>query len=310
MRRSATLVLMVLAAAMVLGAAPAPRPVAMVTDLVGRATDASGPSELLIQSRLRPGDRLRLAAGSWARVVFLQGAAGGRLERLTGPCTVEVGAAGMRLLSGAATALVVERQPVRAALVPGSNLGRMAGSVVRGSGNMIASTMRPAVEQGPPRFTFETLFQGPYTISVWDGDRELWSQQTEGTALDYGGPALNQDHTYVWTVRVADELQMRASFRLLSPQASQRLAEADALAREGLAAAPDDPTPAVLMLTLYKEALLLEEAASWAAELARLRPDDPGLHDTLSDLLYSLGRYEEARAEADRAAELYQKRGR
>lgn len=274
------------------------RPVAMVTDLVGKATLEREPvAALRIQSLLREGDRIRLASGAWARLVFMEG---GRLERLSGPCLLRVEAGGARVLEGPATAVRVERTPVRPALVPGRNLDRMAGYATRG---VVEPTMDPVVE-GTPRFTWQSVLPGPFEVMVTKRGHLVWSGRTADRALEYSGPPLEQDVTYDWYVSVSDEGGGQGIFRIVSGETRQRLKEADRQAREMLQADPDDPTPAVLVMTLYTESLLWQPAEEWAREAVRRRPEDPDLRATLAELLHALGRHDEARVESDRAWEL------
>ena len=287
MRRLIALLLILLACALPGWAEVPASPTAMVTDLVGRAADKQG-RPLRIQALLRTGDQVRLEAGGRMRLVFMQGAAAGRLECLSGPCLVEVGPAGARLLQGKAGAVQVERQPLKPAMVPGGDLSRMAGLVTR---NPIKLTMRRAME-GAPRFSWACFLPGLFTVSVLDGDRVVWSTKTEKMDLAYAGPALREDYTYSVRVELAEEdgpevgseTGQQARFRIVSREVRQRLAEAEIQARKMAKAEPGDPTPAVLMMALYLDNLMLEEATPWAREAARLRPEEPGLRDTLLEL--------------------------
>ena len=77
------------------------KPVAMVTDLQGKATmaaEAKTPS-LSILSELKPGARVQLEAGARATVVYLES---GQEYQMTGPAEVQFGADHPQAIKGAA----------------------------------------------------------------------------------------------------------------------------------------------------------------------------------------------------------------
>lgn len=263
------LLFLVLLALVLPAAVHAAAPVAMVTDVQGSVPGAS------LGRSLEEGTTLVLGEGSRLRLIFMRGASQGRREVVKGPATVKVGVSGSSV--SPAGALVVEKAAAPRALVPTRGLQRIGGSVER---DALRLALLPTI--GPVRFAWKPSTPGESTVRVLDGARVVWEKQTPRRVLDYAGPALVPDRAYTWTVVHEGVTAKPRPFRVVSEAAREKLAEARKQATA--LAGPDDPTPHLLMMSLYLDQDMLAEAASEARAALEIRPD-PALREDLVKLL-------------------------
>lgn len=269
------------------GAASPSDAVALVTDVSGPARVTRGKVEFaaMLGQSLREGDLVDVKDGSTVKLILMRGPAAGRQEALKGPCAARLGSSGAVLVRGPASARSVLQKETSAPLVPRGGIERMAGRTLR-------SELRPRMDwasPGTPRWRWAEDVRGPFLLTVWEGDRLVWEERTDGHELVYRGPKLREDVTYRWEFSRDDPWATPFFAPMRVPSRASR-ATVEAARRACEAMDPDDPARHVLLLDLYLEHMLLEEAADEAREALRLRPGDPNLEHTLTEILYLLGR--------------------
>jgi hypothetical protein len=250
---------------------------------------------------LEPDDVVELKSGATAHLSFFKG---GHVAIAKGPTKLKMTSEGSMLLSGT--------QPQRknrdgSTIVPaGANLERMAGTLLFSKG---------LPEKGSPICGFARTWTSnpvirwsdgtpPFQITVFDQMGEtVWSATTDSRSLPYAGPELTPDKDYTAQIQ-SRELTNSGNFRLLSKETQDKISITKQWAEDLLAKEPNDPTPLVLLMTLYNENEMLDEAIALAQKGTNLFPNDAGIHIALANLLDYVDRYEEAREPRRRAEEL------
>jgi len=107
------------------------------------------------------------------------------------------------------------------------------------------------------RFSWDTQLPGPYWIRVFTAreghvDKVLWSARTNATSINYAGPELEKDKSYVWQV-AADRTLSSARFRVYSGGALDSLQRAETDLQKWGAAHPEDPAVYVLKALMYDQ---------------------------------------------------------
>lgn len=260
---------------------------AMITDLVGTARLAGQPVKTL--QVLSNGAEVEVSAKARISLIFFGDS---HMETLTGPCRFQIAPKETRLLAGEPGQRLT--LPPTAMRLPsrGERAETMGGTVQRSEKSRL--TM-PRTLTAPPVFTWEGF---PEPMTVWltrpgQATEVLWKSEPSSGGVVYTGPPLLEDVVYVWELRPVEPDFSEAPWKrfVLLSQASQELIRA---AEAELGRAPEDDVVArVLMMQVYADHLMLEEALGAARSALALRPDDAGLKAGLNRLLRELGHPEE-----------------
>lgn len=253
---------------------------------------------------LEPNDIVELKAGAVAHFSFLKD---GHITVAKGPVKLQVEKAGAKLLSG--TPPEKRRRDGRTIVPAGANLERMAGQ-------LLFSKYPP--KEGSPLCDFDHLWTinpvlswtsgtPPFKITVFDPEgKAVWSATTNARSLPYAGPALTPDQNYTAEVSskapeqndtaefLSEPLMSSANFRIVSKATLDKISATERWVDDALMKRPDDLTPLVVLMALYNENEMLEEAIVVARKGVKIRPNDPGINFALANLLGIVERHEEA----------------
>ncbi len=252
----------------------------MITRLEGSAVMVVDSRKLLAQplENLPPKSLLELRGGSKLTVVYF---ASGIQEEYTGPALVGVGLNRGKVFYG--------EESARSVVSSGSALIRAVDPAALPE-KVDFGPVQVRLKFGTTTFEWETGIPGPYHLTVFLPARGktprsvVWSQSTPEKSSDYTGPELNPEVTYVVVVDGAGREKVAANlFRLHEGSVEMFQAarqEADTMA----AARPDDPTPHVLLSTLYTQHGRLEEAADAMGRALGAQPDEDAFIERMKDL--------------------------
>lgn len=280
--------------------------VALVTSLQGKGTVVRPHATVGLHNvmLLFPGDVVRLEAKARMTMALFRG---GQRITAVGPCRLQLDAGGARLVEGK-TPLARDAARLSPSLTPGGqNVTRIAGAIAYAKmppeeGAPQSTTAR--IWSGTPTLTW-TGGQAPFTVRVSGPQGQVWEAQSSGRSLAWAGPRLAEDVTYYFEVLPAgSEMGAYGEFRIVSAAFRQKAAEAEKSARAAAKANPRDTTPWVLLMALYNENDMLDDAIRVGREATKVQPKDGGLRLALSKLLDLAGRAEEAQAEGEAARKL------
>lgn len=289
---------------------------AMIGDVQGSAL--VGGVQLKALDKLKSGQEITLGKGAKVTVMF---SADGLRQRLEGPGVARVGDLGVTPKS--LVSKEVRPRKRQSARVPdGLNLDRMAAirtrvvntEETRESLALVGvpqyreldSAVSRAVLETRPEFSWlvydDTAFSG-YELVVF-GHSEVAVQS--GTSLRLEKPLVRGEEYQVMLTGVRDDgtrsVPSVITYRVLSEEQASWLAEYAEILREEFRLAPEDPSPVLVLASVYAENELLEEALEVLSEVLELRPEDSNLRLALGDLYLESGM-------TDRARECYRKAG-
>jgi hypothetical protein len=262
----------VLAVGLALAASTASaQPVAIVTDVQGRATldSAASGAPVEVLTELRDGARMRLDAGARAVALYLQS---GQHYDLAGPGEVDFAAVGPATYGGASV--------TRRATPHGKEIRLRAtglaqgGLIVRSGGIRVAAPVRTVLEPSP-EFVWHDLRHGlryRFTL-IQEGGGTLFETETDARSLRLpANIVLKRGVDYRWRVASTsgDPRPAEAVFRVADQDLRIR---SDALRPGANATFPDRVAYA---LWLENVGLQSEATRAWR-ELAAARPSDAAL---------------------------------
>ena len=281
-------VLLLLALLVLPGAAKGER-VAMVTDLIG---SVRRDGQLVKTLQVLPaGAVLDVAPSARISLIFFQDS---HMETLTGPCRIQMLDGEGRLVSGEPAQKSVRASTAMRLPSRGQQPETMGGTVQRSNG--YPKLKRP--QGNPPEFVW-TDGDHPWVVIVTprgQPSEQLWRSPPADGKVRYAGPELDLDRVYTFELQVpgtsSDEPQPPLRrFMLMSPES---LAQVQAAESELAEAAPDDASARTLMMEVYAEHWMLEEALEAGRAALALRPQDAGLRDAVTRLLKELNRADES----------------
>ncbi len=244
----------------------------------GGKLSAATPGKLKTLQQVHAGVFVQLAQGGSLTLAYTSD---GHLERLTGPCVVRVGSDGGHLVKGAKSALTFEKSQLGSVLRPAA-----PARVKVSSGTSLSVTS----QEGMPTFSFTTNQTGPYLVSVWQGDKSLWSSETASTSVLYDGPVLSLDTPYTWQVAVGSSVLGAMRFEVPSHGAAQSLGQAQAEVQ----ATPDDAARQALWAAAQDQRGNIPQAVDAAQTALKGQPQDAALMNRLSGMFNEMGQEAEA----------------
>lgn len=230
-------------------------------------------TRLLGLEPLPPGAFVQLAPNASARLVYY---GDGHEEQLTGPCVIRVGRDGGHLVKG--NAITVVESDV-------GELLRPPDMEVERTQALPGTDLALGESGGNPIFTWATQARPPYVLSVWQGQRRIWSAELSGTSVPYTGPALTRDTPYTAQLTSGSTVLATDRFELFSPPVAAALAVTP----------PTDPAGLALLSLVYDQ----RGESAQAVQLAQKALDQQqnvGFMRRLSGMLGEMG--DEARAQA------------
>lgn len=260
----------------------AARPVAMITDLQGKASLAIEPkaATLSILSELKQGARVQLGAGTHATVVYLDS---GQEYEMAGPAEVEFRADQPHAVTGTAprkrgVALSRSRGAIRINPVQVTQAAIVMRSMpTPGEKLKLLGLVDTTTLESRPLFQWRAPQPGlVYRIALLDeSGRPLLDTETEGSTLQLPGSVkLQPGSSYTWVVSAKDSAgrsysnagdfslapeQLRAQVERLRPAAGAPVSER------------------VVFATWLEQARLRDEARKYWRTLAADRQGDPRL---------------------------------
>lgn len=262
---------------------PAPaQPSAIIAQLKGQALGKSpqGKFTPASLSPLVPGTLLKLAPGATVEIRFL---GDGHHETYTGPCIVGIGAKKGTNVQG----------PAPATSTPLPTLG------LRPEGLLPPPSPQPSgtelslqlAADGNPQFSWTTDVAGPYSINVSDPPKAaaVWGAEVAGTSAEYGGPPLNKDDTYVWSLSANGKQLGAMKFALPTPKTLENLGAAQAQVDTSNQASHN-----ALLAAAYEQNGLIQPAIICSRKALEQAPDDPSYMRRLGTMLGQAKQYADA----------------
>jgi hypothetical protein len=238
----------------------------MITSLDGSALviAAAGKTVAEPMMPLNAHTLVELRAGAKMSIVFFSK---GSHERFTGPALIGIGHNRAKVFKGEESS----RQVVSTGSSLIQSIDPHALNEAPSSGGVSVSTAA-----GKTTISWQQgSAPGPYLVEVYkpaQGDTprsNVWSEELAGTSVDYSGPDLSPDTTYVAEVHGMGGSQ----FRIVEGSA-EILGAAREEADQMSAANPDDTTPHVLMHTLYGQLGQNRQAALALQPAIEAQPDE------------------------------------
>ena len=286
-------------------------PVAIIASLKGKVTvqgaKSSEPATATFGRALEAGDRVQLAAGAAATILFNDG----NVAELGEKSSLTIGGAAKGGKGGGKLPSDVFAQ-----------VSKLTTGGSRRSGLVVMAPMRSGgVVAGPepiaPRQT-DVLAAQPtcewravegavrYRVTLSGDDGAVWTREVTGTSLAYptDAAALAADHEWLWEVQAfgANGALGRASANFRVP------AQADVDAVRGvlerIRAAGDSPATRYLAGSYLHARGFQQDALAEFLALAQIDPASPAPHEALGDVYRALGLMDQAAASYDRALDL------
>ena len=286
-------------------------PVAIIASLKGKVTvqtaHGAEPTLATFGRALEAGDRVQIAAGAAATILFNDG----NVAELGERSTLTIGGAPKGGKGGGK--------------LPGDVFAQVAKLTTGGSrksGLVVMAPMRSgATVAGPepisPRQT-DVLSDRPtfewrpvegaqhYRVSLTGDDGELWSREVTQTTLAFPADvaALAPDHEWLWEVQAfgASGALGRASAAFRVPAAAELNAVRSVLER--IRAGGESPATHYLAGSYLHARGFQQDALAEFQALARIAPSSPAPHEALGDVYRALGLMDQAAAAYDRALDL------
>ena len=304
----------VLALTGLIASAPTPAhadPVAIIASLKGKVTvqsaRSSEPVTATFGRALEAGDRVQLAAGSAATILFNDGnvAELGEKSSLTIGGGAKGGKGGGKLPSDVFTQV--------SKLTTGGS--RRSGLVVMApmrSGGVVAGPEPITPRQtdmlsARPSFEWRAVEGATrYRVTLSGDDGALWTREVASTKIAYpaDAAALAPDHEWLWEVQAfgATGALGRASANFRVPAQADLDAVRNVLER--IRAAGETPATRYLAGSYLHARGFQQDALAEFLALARIDPSSPAPHEALGDVYRAIGLMEQAAASYDRALDL------
>ncbi len=244
-------------------------PSAMVTHLTGSAVMVVDGQKTFVEpmTHINPKTLVELRGGAKMTVVYF---ASGAQENYTGPALIGIGSNRGKVFHGDDSA--------RTVVTTGSNLVKAV--------DPHALTETPdfgpvsiTSADGKTVFSWTTEKSGPYHVSVFKPAQgqtprtKVWAEQTNDKSITYGGPTLNSAFSYVVLVEVGRDKIGASLFREVDGSA-QVFDNHQAEATKMSAADPTNPTPHVLLSTLYTQHGQTDKAKDSMQMAINAQPDE------------------------------------
>ncbi len=281
----------------------------MIGDVQGSASVAG--VQLKALDKVDVGQEITLGPGARVTVMFQSD---GLRQRLEGPGVGKVTNEGITPKS--LVSREVRPRKRQSARVPeGLNLDRMAAIRTRvvntdESRESLAlmgvpqyrekdATVSRAVMETTPRFSWlvydDTAFSSYELVVFGHSKVEVNSE----TSLRLEKPLERGEEYQVMLTGVRDDgtrsVPSVITYRVLSQEQADWLAEYAEILREEFRVAPDDPSPMLVLASVYAENELLSQALSTLGGVLELRPEDQNLRLALGDLYLESGMTDRAR---------------
>lgn len=284
---------------------------AMVGDVKGPAT-VDG-TQLRALDTLSEGQKITLEEGAKVTLMFK---GDGLRQRLAGPGVATVSKSGVTPKSLVAREMRPKKR--KSARVPdGLNLDRMAAIRTRVVGTSEGKVEESLALMGVPQFrepdstitrsvlepnpTFQWMLYGDEAFAGYE--LVVFGHSTQkivsGRSVRLEKPlSRGQSYQVMLTGTRADGTRSVPSvitYRVLSSEQAQRLAELAQSYRQEFQAQPDDPSPILVLASVYAENQLLEQALTTLRDVVEQRPQDNNLKLALGDLYFQSGMTGEAK---------------
>lgn len=253
-------------------------PIAMITDLTGRATEVRTGQATSILTEIHPGTEIRLEGGAWMVALYL---ASGVEYRFKGPAHMEFVPSGPRVHEGPQPERRSSPFVGRAALKSGGLTQAafvMRSSRTVGSIKLLAFANTTTLDNRPELRWAAVNGASTYRVEVSDGTgRALIEASTEATVYRMPDATRLQDGgTYTWEVstQTADgRRHIGAGDFTVADSALRQQAEA-------LRPPTDAPISARVAFAVWLQgARLKDEARQYWERIAAERPSDPRLRE-------------------------------
>lgn len=263
--------------------APSPaQPSAIIAQLQGQALGKSPQGKFRPASLmpLVPGTLLKLAPGSKVEIRFL---GDGHHELYTGPCIVGIGAKRGTNVQGPAA---VTSNPLPTLTLRPEGL--LPAPSPQPSGTSLSLQL---ASDGSPQFSWTTDVAGPYSINVSDPPAvaAVWGAEVAGTSAEYGGPPLNKDDTYVWSLSANGKQLGAMKFALPTPKTLENLGAAKIVADTTNQASHN-----ALLAEAYSQNGLVQDAVICSRKALDAAPDDPSYMRRVGTMLNQAQQYADA----------------
>ncbi|MEO5989853.1 MAG: tetratricopeptide repeat protein [Candidatus Eisenbacteria bacterium] len=286
-------------------------PVAIIASLKGKVTVQSArgaePATATFGRALEAGDRVQLAAGAAATILFNDG----NVAELGERSTLTIGGAPKGGKGGGKLPGDVFAQVAKLSTGGSRKSGLVVMAPMRSGGTVagpepIAPRQTDVLSDRP---TFEwRAVEGAerYRIALSGDDGEMWNREVTSTTLAYPADvaAIAPDHELLWEVQAfgARGALGRASAGFRVPAKTDLDAVRAVLER--IRAGGDTPATHYLAGSYLHARGYQQDALAEFKALARSTPTSPAPHEALGDVYRALGLMEQAAAAYDRALDL------
>lgn len=293
-------------------AAPLAAPLAFITDLTGKVDVARVASKrvdpAVIGAALRKGDRILVARGAKATVLFKEG----NLLELPGKSALTIGARPPAAGAGSGDDLMANVfESVSEGVVGGTReTGFVALAPARGESirDLILAPRQCEILEDRPTLRWRPMSgAGRYLVEVSDDSGVLWRREVGSSELAFpaDAPALRRGVDHLWELSVPGEsgvvYRESSGFRVKSESEAESIRRH--LARIEGSGASNGASTFLAGAYLAGQGLFIDAIQRFDA-LCRAHPDDPGPREALGQVYRAMGRSEDAAAEFQKALTL------
>ncbi|MBM4088478.1 MAG: hypothetical protein FJ276_03480 [Planctomycetes bacterium] len=301
-------------------------PAARVLELKGTATILDWDNfdrPVAVFGTIYGGERIVVGEGAQVALVFR---GEGQIERIAAPGTFTISPNGSEPRTGVERVSLPERHRATVGKISKGNRGIVHGGVV-----VVRSVAPSNLDDEPlqeeeepiemvfvgftpvydatllepkPKFSWPAAKEAKqYTLNLFVAGNRIWSANTEGTELEYGGQTpLKPGSKYTWEViasRDGKQTQfLESEFRMASEAQRATMAELKKMV--------EDPDPKYLILAAmwYKQNRLLREAIEVNERLAQKSPDS-AVYQELLELYYEINDEKRIRATEEKLDQFF-----
>lgn len=256
----------------------------LVLPAAGGKLSAAQQKPVLSLDSLAAGNVLQLGPGATATLVY---DGDGHREDLTGPCVVRITPAGSHMVKGAAGSVVVRESDAAETLPPPGPVARVQAS----PGTVLSVTQK----YGMPTFAWKSTVSGPYMVAVYQPGPprvNLWSSESTGLGVQYDGPILVPDTTYVLQLEANGAALGAMRFQVPSDHSVQSLGAAQSEIQKD----PQDAAGHAILAVSQDHAGNLPAAVQSMQDALDQDPNDLGFIKRMQAMVTEMG--DEARANA------------
>lgn len=263
-----------------------------------RRAQGKADTPALTADLLGPGDRVRTEGNSDATFLFCPEL---RSAKIGANAEIQFEATTLKVLKGS----VSEERRVPSCGFPPSIVLALAGASqlqsgmlrLRGSSLVLRSPSHTSIATLRPRFRWDAVEHATaYDLKLMDREeRVLWHQSLSSTEVQYPAeaPALVWSQKYWWrvTAREDEEIVTEAGsyFQVLPEEKAEQVRRAEVNLRRMIEEIPADDGPRFLLIFLYEENDMLDEAARVYGELTSRIGTHEWIQSRLVELLSKLG---------------------